>query len=290
MNTCPACHGEVREGLRPWHLACGTCAYEGSSLEAHILDQRDGGDLDERLRGDALRVLRDRNFRTLGEWVRHAHADNTGATTTRPRLLDVGCAHGWFLELMGEHFDVTGIEPDPNVALEAARAGVDVRSGFFPDVLAGDELFDVIVFNDVLEHIPDVHATLAACRSHLKEGGLLVVNAPDRTGFLYRLSKQASRLGMHGWFDRMWQAGFPSPHVHYFDTGTISKLAGQHGFQLRKSDRLPSVLLSGLYSRIRYSKETSVATAALTTAAVAAGIPLLSVLPTDITVWIFRRS
>ena len=214
MTSCPACGAELATGLRPWHLACRSCSYEGSSLQPHILDQQAGGDLDEHLRGDALRTLRDRNFNAIAQWVRRLVPAPRGDTAGRPKLLDVGCAHGWFLDRMRGDFEVTGIEPDPNVALEAARTGIVVHSGFFPDVLAADDTHDVIVFNDVLEHIPDVDATLAACRRHLRPGGVLVVNAPDRRGFLYRLSQLTDKVGLGGWFDRLWQVGFPSPHVH----------------------------------------------------------------------------
>ena len=288
MSPCPACGGPLAEGVREWHACCPACTYEGSTLQPHILEQRAGGDLDEHLRGDALRTLRDRNFDAIAGWIRRL-APRSGADGGRPKLLDVGCAHGWFLDRMRTDFEVTGIEPDPNVALEASRGGITVHAGFFPDVLAPDDRQDVIVFNDVLEHIPDVNATLAACKQHLQPGGLLVVNAPDRRGFLYRLSRVCDRVGLGGWFDRLWQAGFPSPHVHYFDTASMTRIAGKHGFELVESHRLPSVALQGLYSRIRYSRDTSLVGAIATTAAVAAMVPMLAVLPSDITVWVFRR-
>jgi SAM-dependent methyltransferase len=205
------------------------------------------------------------------------------------RVLDVGCAHGWFLEQAQGNYDASGIEPDRDVAKATAARGLHVREGFFPDVLDTDECYDVIVFNDVLEHIPDINATLQACMRHLVPGGLLVINAPNRLGAIYRLSKKLLRLGRSGTFDRMWQFGFPSPHVHYLDTNAILALAERHGFTLLASERLPSVSISGLYSRIRYSKDVSQLKASLLTLAVAAAIPILTVLPPDIKVWFLSR-
>ena len=87
----------------------------------------------------------------------------------------------------------------------------------------------------------------------------------------------------------MWQLGFPSPHVHYLDTSTILTLAERHSFSLLASERLPAVSISGLYSRVRYSKEVSPLKASLLTLAVAAAIPILTLLPPDIKVWFLSR-
>lgn len=275
-------------GLRDWHLVCRNCSYEGSSLPPRILEQAVGGDLDEAARSDALEVLRRENFARLLRFIVAVRGDRAGAT--RPaRLLDVGCAHGWFLEQGRNAFEVVGIEPDTAVAEATLARGLPVRAGFFPDVLAADERFDVIVFNDVLEHIPDLHATLKACHRHLLADGLLVVNAPDRCGVLYRMSKLLLRLGAPGSFNRMWQEGFPSPHVHYFDEATLLGIARRHEFVACGTQRLASVSAAGLYDRVRYSREVPAWKAAAVTLAVILMMPVLGFLPSDIRVWLFRK-
>ncbi|MBJ6978559.1 MULTISPECIES: class I SAM-dependent methyltransferase [unclassified Luteimonas] len=273
-------------GVQPWHLCCTACTYEGSTLEPHILEQAAGGDLDEAARHDGLQALRRANFARL---LQRLGTLPVPVRTLRPRLLDVGCAHGWFIEAAGAGFDTVGIEPDASVAAAARARGLAVRSGFFPDVLGADERFDLIVFNDVLEHIPDVNATLAAVSRHLSHGGWLIVNSPSRRGFLYRLSKMMARLHLARTFERMWQLGFPSPHVHYFDTAVMRALAARHGFELAETMVLPSVAIRGLYSRIRYSRDVPVAKAALLAGAVTVATPLLAVLPPDIEVWLLRK-
>lgn len=288
MIMCPACGSALLVGLCEWHRSCDACSYEGSVLEPHILHQSEGGDLDEVAREDALRNLRRVNFKRIGQWIRGlVRAQKNDASL--PSLLDVGCAHGWFLQEMTDGFRVEGIEPDPNVANAAGRRGLPIRSGFFPDVLRDDETYDVIVFNDVLEHVPDVGATLDACFRHLNRDGILVVNAPDRAGFLYGVSKALLKMGSSSSFNRLWQEGFPSPHLHYFDTASMEAIAHRHGFRALEAHRLPSVSAAGLYSRIRYSKDSSVVGAIAMTALVGAAIPLFSVLPSDITVWFFRK-
>lgn len=288
MDRCPACHNPLATGLRPWHRVCAACGYEGSTLNVHILDQAPEGDLDEVARKDALESLRRSNFQRLAALV--DRLTSSSPADHRPlRLLDVGCAHGWFIEQTRGRYQTTGIEPDHRLATATAAKGIAVREGFFPAVLEAAERFDVIAFNDVLEHIPDINATLDACRRHLTPGGLLVINAPNRDGILYRTSRQLLRMGWAGAFERLWQFGFPSPHVHYLDARSVARLADRHGFALIETRRLPSVSLSGLYSRIRYAREASVLGAALMTLAVACAMPALAVLPPDIKVWFLRR-
>lgn len=288
MKACPVCESELSTGLRSWHRVCASCGYEGSELQIDILGQQPGGDLDEKAREVALGALRRSNFRHLLAEIGRL-ISRRSSVSGKPRLLDVGSAHGWFLELAQKQYEVVGIEPDKGMMATVAAKGLAIREGFFPGALAVDERFDVIVFNDVLEHIPDVGATLESCENHLKPDGLLVVNAPNRGGFMYWMSRQLLRFGYPGTFERLWQCGFPSPHIHYFDSASIEKLGVQHGFSLCQARRLPSVSVAGLYSRVRYSKDVSPFKATLLTIAVAIAIPVLAVLPPDIKVWIFRR-
>lgn len=289
LTSCPACMSRLRTGLSPWHRECMNCSYEGSVLQPAILDQKNGGDLDETARLTALESLRKENFKRVLDAIDRI-APRYGDGTAR-RLLDVGCAHGWFLKLASERgFQVTGIEPDHHVKRLASVSPAWVRHGFFPNALAEDEQFDVISFNDVLEHIPDIDGALEACARHLAENGLVVVNAPDRTGILYRVSKILYRLGFTRTFSRLWQKGFPSPHVHYLDQRWFQALCTRKGFEITDSVGLASVSLQGLYDRIRIDPSTSRIRAALLTVAIAAVLPPLKLAPPDIRVWLLKRS
>lgn len=289
MSTCPACGMRLSTGLRSWHCICTNCGYEGSELHVDIIGQARGKALDENAREVALGSLRRSNFRRLLSEI-DLLSSGGAPSPERLRLLDVGSAHGWFLELARERYEAVGIEPDKDMMAAIGSKGLTVREGFFPEALAEGELFDIIVFNDVLEHIPDIHATLDACANHLMPGGLLVLNAPNRRGFLYWVSKRLLQLGRPATFERLWQCGFPSPHVHYFDSASIGRLALRHNFCVAQAHRLPSVSAAGLYSRVRYSRKVTTVKAALVSAIVAVAIPALAVLPPDIKVWILRKN
>ncbi len=106
---------------------------------------------------------------------------------------------------------------------------------------------------------------------------------------MYRLSVLLARVGLSGAFDRMWQRGFPSPHVHYFATANLTLLAHKAGFELEARSRLPAVSVRGLYARIRYARDVPAIKAMALVVAISLLAPLLTVLPADIEVWCLRR-
>jgi SAM-dependent methyltransferase len=97
------------------------------------------------------------------------------------RVLEVGCAHGGFVALLGwAGYDALGTELSPWVAQFAHETfGVNVLTGVVEeqDFKAGS--FDVIVLNDVIEHLPDSVRTLSHCGCLLAEGGVFLIQTPE---------------------------------------------------------------------------------------------------------------
>lgn len=281
---CDACGSPLLEGYRAWHFICPACGLERSTLEPRI---NDIATIDEVDREKALQPIRDRNFGVLLGWLaQYAAPPGSGR---RPRLLDVGCAHGWFVEQAMATYDVVGLEPDLAIAERAMKRNLPVRGGYFPQALDTGESFEAIVFNDVLEHIPGVVNVLEACASHLSDNGIVVVNAPDRRGVFYQLSKLFCRLGKTSSFERMWQVGMPSPHLYYFDRSSLARAAASAGFDLIAERSLASIVVKGLYERISYAGNVSRVRALVMTGTIALAIPFIRMLPSDISVWILRK-
>lgn len=280
---CIVCGSAQAPGLAAWHATCPVCAYESAALQVAINQQQAGESINEAQREAALKALRLENFRVIVDAAkRHVRP---GAN----KLLDVGSAHGWFLETARDHFDVLGVEPDEVVGGRAAAIGLPVRQGYFPNVLHEGERFDVIAFNDVIEHIPDIRSALEACAQRLNPGGILVLNLPSSRGFFYRLSKLIARIGWRAPFERLWQKGLPSPHVHYFHNANLARLVARHGFELVDSAELPALRARGLLQRLRYVGKVSTVSLWLQYCATLAAIPVLRLFPSDIIVCIFRK-
>jgi SAM-dependent methyltransferase len=282
MPECPICLAEFRQGLAPWLLRCPGCGFERSTLTEQIADPRSRANIDEAARRQALGALRERNFRTTVGILDKLRPQ-------RGSLLDVGCGHGWFLRAAAESgWRTVGIEPDPEIARLAAGSAQEVRMGSFPSALKPGERFDVISFNDVFEHLSDLAGALQASAAALRPGGLLAINLPDARGVFYRLARLLARARVSGPLERLWQKGFPSPHLSYFTAPLLRRLAAKHGFRATYGDRLPSIALSGLWSRLRYDRRSTLTGSALAWTATFALLPALRLLPSDISLEFFE--
>lgn len=97
------------------------------------------------------------------------------------RVLEIGCAHGGYVALLNwAGFTATGTELSPWVAGFARQTfGVDVAPGPVEAQSFAAASLDVIVLNDVLEHLPDPVATLGHCARLLRPGGFFVMQTPE---------------------------------------------------------------------------------------------------------------
>ena len=123
-------------------------------------------------------------------------------------VLDIGCGGGLVSEPMSRMGGkVTGIDPsEKNIAiagLHSKAQGVDVnyRAVRIEDVVAGGELFDVIVCLEVVEHIPDVEAFIKECARAVKPGGLVIFSTINRTFKAWALAIVGAEYVL-GWLPR----------------------------------------------------------------------------------------
>jgi 2-polyprenyl-3-methyl-5-hydroxy-6-metoxy-1,4-benzoquinol methylase len=110
-----------------------------------------------------------------------------GLLRRRPRVLDVGCAYGGFLVAFAERgARVTGIDIDERYVRLAAE---NLRErGLDGDLVHGDAAaehpgfrgrFDLVIANDVLEHVPRPGPFLARLREWLAPGGTAYLEIPN---------------------------------------------------------------------------------------------------------------
>jgi len=277
---CDVCEGTMKPDVLANTYRCSLCGFHKSSLPVRINDSER---IDETVREIALASIRSSNFEQL--------LDETAEFLfPRATILDVGCAHGWFLNAAkARGYQAKGIEPDLNVAKRARAGGHEVLAGFFPDDLVGDERFDAVTFNDVFEHVPDTNGLAFAVRDRLNTGGLLIINLPVSDGFVFRLARLAARFGVVGPLERMWQLGLPSPHLSYFSISTLQRLINRAGFHLLKDGALQSISNVGLYQRIRYDRNIGVVKAAVLYIIARAINAAKSYTVSDVHYFIFKR-
>lgn len=123
-------------------------------------------------------------------------------------LLDIGCGGGLLSEPMTRlGFAVTGADAsEKNIGTaraHAAQGGLDIDyRATTAEALAAQGLsFDVVLNMEVVEHVADVTAYLAACTALVKPGGLTFVATMNKTLKSLALAKIGAEYVL-GWLPR----------------------------------------------------------------------------------------
>jgi methionine biosynthesis protein MetW len=143
-------------------------------------------------------------------------------------ILDVGCATGSLATLLRDARGarVVGIEPDPVRAALAAQRGIEVRVGVLSPPLAQTlGTFDVVIYADVLEHLPDPLGELANALPHIKPDGVLIVSVPNVAHWSVRWSL------LRGRFTYEETGIMDSTHLRWFTRDSILALLSKAGIE-----------------------------------------------------------
>lgn len=97
------------------------------------------------------------------------------------KVLEIGCGEGVFAASIPVASELWGIEPD---ATAAAKAAIRLKTVFadtfvISKPLLPERYFDLIVCNDVIEHMADADEFLKSIQDHMAPGGHLVGSIPN---------------------------------------------------------------------------------------------------------------
>jgi len=152
---------------------------------------------------------------TAGAWLRYDAIMSAldGAPEVRS-ILEVGCGLGALGARLARRFDYTAVERDERSA-SVARSRIEPLGG---RVVTGDieqlgdaETFDAVCAFEVLEHVDDDGAALAAWRARLSPRGLLVLSVP---AFQRRFAPWDAKVG----------------HLRRYEPDALARLVEGSGF------------------------------------------------------------
>jgi len=136
------------------------------------------------------------------------------------KLVELGCAMGFFLEEAKRSFDVCGVEISEHARGHCLDHGLDVVRDADTKFLASRGPFDAAVMLDVLEHMLDPGTTLDRLHATMRPGAQLLLTTGDYGSLLSRA------MGKH------WRLMTPPQHLWFFSSRTVTALLERHGFRV----------------------------------------------------------
>lgn len=147
------------------------------------------------------------------------------------RVLEIGCGEGNFSQNLKPGSEIWGCEMDEHSAAVAAQKLTKVLLGKYEVVASQipENYFDVVVCNDVIEHMEDHDWFLDSIVQKMKPGGFLVASIPNMRHIraLYELVfKKDWQYQDSGTLDRT--------HLRFFTKKSLLRTLNAHGFTVEK--------------------------------------------------------
>lgn len=137
------------------------------------------------------------------------------------KLLDVGCALGFFVELALQNgYDAYGFDPS-TYAVSESREFVGkkhINQGTIGSVHYRPNSFDIITLFDVFEHLGDPIADMHRLYEFLKEDGIIVIATGDTASVMAKILK------------RRWTFYIPPQHLFFFNKKLLNDLLRKERF------------------------------------------------------------
>jgi len=152
---------------------------------------------------------------------------------TARTILDIGCGAGGYgrtLKASRTAIEVWGVESNPDIAQIAAKHLDRVVIASFPGpVDVPSNSFDVVQFNDVLEHMADPWEALRQANQILKPTGVVVASIPN-----VRYLPVLFNLVVRGEWKYTPSGVLDSTHLRFFTRSGIRSLFSDCGYDIER--------------------------------------------------------
>lgn len=138
------------------------------------------------------------------------------------KILDVGCAMGFFLDIArNSGWETFGVEVSGHAVKYATeKLGLNVFKGELIEANFKSNCFDVITFWDSIEHLTDPYSALIEANRIIKENGFIVITTANAGGLNPII------------FGKKWIIYAPPWHLYYFSYQNIKRLLLKANFKI----------------------------------------------------------
>lgn len=220
MKSCIICGSDRFSPYWKSLKICSNCGHVTADIEVNNLSFEEIYGEDYFSGGEYLDYIKDKkifkkNFKR--------RLDIIFEYCTGGNLIEIGCAHGFFLDLAEEYFNTKGFDISQD-AINYARNVLNLNAECEDFLIAPIKRnsTDIVVMWDVVEHLPNPDLYIKKISSILQEGGIFCLTTGDIGSLNARLRREK------------WRQIHPPTHLHYFSKTTICQLLNKYGFDVQK--------------------------------------------------------
>ncbi|MES2213789.1 MAG: class I SAM-dependent methyltransferase [Patescibacteria group bacterium] len=157
-------------------------------------------------------------------WLKGNHKIHFMLPPGTGRVLDVGCGDGRsLLQLEALGYEAHGIEADENIRRIKDELRLDIYIGTIEDYPSLPEKFDIIIANQLIEHIINLESFMNSAYKLLKPGGTIIMSTPN-AGSIQRFM-----------FGRAWVNWHIPYHQQIFTKDSLRLLLEKFGFSVTET-------------------------------------------------------
>jgi|APSaa5957512535_1039671.scaffolds.fasta_scaffold22148_3 SAM-dependent methyltransferase len=155
-------------------------------------------------------------------------------TNEEMNILDVGCAMGGMLSFLKDqgYDNLYGIDlTQKYLDIAAKNKDLKIEFGSAEDIPFDDNTFELVILDQVMEHLINPKKAFQEAKRVLKKGGLFCIGVPD-----------AGRYNQEYFFDFYWF--LMREHIQHFNLTNLEILANLEGFELIKFSHTDTPMMS----------------------------------------------
>lgn len=150
------------------------------------------------------------------------------------KLLEIGCAYGYFLKVAQKYYQCFGMDIDSKVTeVTKKNTRAEIFTGDFLTQKLPKNYFDIICMFDTIEHLKYPKKYLRKINDILKSNGFVVIETGDIDSLIAKIQGKSWRLIM-----------LPD-HLQYFSKSSLVQLLTNSGFNVK------NISIVGFYRTFR---------------------------------------
>ncbi len=160
------------------------------------------------------------------------------SSTSGLTILEIGCGAGNFIHNFSNFTEYWGVEPNKAMAFQAKKKLNCVLIGSFIDVDSQipSNNFDLVICNDVIEHMDDVDYFLERIKTKLKPSGSVIGSVPN-VRFIENILRF---LVQKDWKYTEWGI-LDKTHLRFFTEKSLNRLFTQNDYKIEILARINPV-------------------------------------------------